>query len=42
MSSDSRGMDDSDFYIYFSALSFLVYLTFRAFRTFFLFRPPGH
>jgi hypothetical protein len=35
----SVGMDNSEFYIYFSALGFLVYLTFRVFRSFFLFRP---
>jgi hypothetical protein len=33
------GMDNREFYIYFSALGFLVYLTFRVFRNFFLFRP---
>jgi hypothetical protein len=31
-------MDNSEFYVYFSALGFLVYLTFRVFRSFFLFR----
>ncbi len=35
----SLGTNNSEFYIYFSALGFLVYLTFRIFRTFFLFRP---
>jgi hypothetical protein len=35
----SVGMDNSEFYIYFSALGILVYLTFRVFRSFFLFRP---
>lgn len=35
----SLGMDNREFYIYFSALGFLVYLTFRVFRNFFLFRP---
>jgi hypothetical protein len=35
----SIGTDNSEFYVYFSAMGFLVYLTFRVFRTFFLFRP---
>jgi hypothetical protein len=35
----SIGTDNREFYIYFSALGFLVYLIFRVFRTFFLFRP---
>jgi hypothetical protein len=35
----SAGADRTEFYVYFSALGFLVYLTFRVFRTFFLFRP---
>ena len=35
----SLGTNNPEFYIYFSALGFLVYLTFRIFRTFFLFRP---
>jgi len=35
----SIGMDNREFYIYFSALGFFVYLTFRVFRNFFLFRP---
>ncbi len=35
----SLGLDNREAYIYFSALGFLVYLTFRIFRTFFLFRP---
>lgn len=35
----SFGTDNREFYIYFSALGFLVYLTFRIFRNFFLFRP---
>ena len=35
----SLGMGNREFYIYFSALGFLVYLVFRVFRTFFLFRP---
>ncbi len=35
----SFGTDNRDFYIYFSALGFLVYLVFRVFRTFFLFKP---
>jgi hypothetical protein len=34
----SLGTNNPEFYIYFSALGFLVYLTFRIFRTFFLFR----
>lgn len=35
----SFGTDNREFYIYFSALGFIVYLTFRVFRTFFLFKP---
>jgi hypothetical protein len=35
----SIGMDNREFYIHFSALGFLMYLTFRVFRNFFLFRP---
>jgi hypothetical protein len=35
----SLGTDNREFYIYFSALGFLVYMAFRVFRTFFLFRP---
>jgi energy-coupling factor transporter ATP-binding protein EcfA2 len=35
----SIGMDNREFYIYFSALGFFVYLAFRVFRNFFLFRP---
>ena len=35
----SIGMDNREFYIYFSSLGFFVYLTFRVFRNFFLFRP---
>ena len=35
----SIGTDNREFYIYFSALGFLVYLGFRVFRNFFLFRP---
>jgi len=35
----SFGTDNREFYIYFSALGFLIYLTFRIFRNFFLFRP---
>jgi hypothetical protein len=35
----SLGTDNREFYIYFSALGFLVYLIFRIFRAFFLFRP---
>lgn len=35
----SFGTDNREFYIYFSALGFLVYLIFRVYRTFFLFRP---
>jgi hypothetical protein len=38
----SIGLDNTDFYIYFSALGFLVYLTFRVFRNFFLFRPQKY
>jgi hypothetical protein len=35
----SMGTARDEFYVYFSALGFLVYLTFRVFRNFFLFRP---
>ena len=35
-------MDNREFYIYFSALGFLMYLTFRVFRNFFLFRPQRY
>jgi hypothetical protein len=35
----SFGTDNKEFYIYFSALGFIVYLVFRVFRTFFLFKP---
>ncbi len=35
----SFGTDNREFYIYFSALGFVVYLLFRVFRTFFLFKP---
>ena len=35
----SIGMDNREFYIYFSALGFFMYMTFRVFRNFFLFRP---
>ncbi len=35
----SMGTDRDEFYVYFSALGFLVYMTFRVFRNFFLFRP---
>jgi ribonucleotide reductase alpha subunit len=38
----SLGTDNTEFYIYFSALGFLVYLTFRIFRAFFLFRPQKY
>jgi len=38
----SIGMDNREFYIYFSALGFLMYLTFRVFRNFFLFRPQRY
>jgi hypothetical protein len=38
----SLGTDNREFYIYFSALGFLVYLTFRIFRAFFLFRPQKY
>ncbi len=38
----SLGTGNREFYIYFSALGFLVYLTFRVFRTFFLFRPQKY
>ena len=36
------GTDNREFYIYFSALGFLVYLVFRVFRNFFLFRPQKY
>jgi hypothetical protein len=35
----SIGLDNTEFYIYFSALGFIAYLIFRVFRAFFLFRP---
>lgn len=35
----SIGMDNTEFYIYFSALGFVAYLVVRVFRAFFLFRP---
>jgi hypothetical protein len=35
----SLGTDNREFYIYFSALGFLVFMIFRIFRAFFLFRP---
>ena len=38
----SLGTDNREFYIYFSALGFLVYLAFRVFRSFFLFRPQKY
>lgn len=38
----SIGTDNREFYIYFSALGFLVYLAFRVFRNFFLFRPQRY
>lgn len=38
----SLGMDNREFYIYFSALGFLAYLAFRVFRAFFLFRPQRY
>lgn len=38
----SLGTDNKEFYIYFSALGFLVYLAFRVFRAFFLFRPQKY
>ncbi len=38
----SLGTDNKEFYIYFSALGVLVYLTFRIFRAFFLFRPQRY
>jgi hypothetical protein len=38
----SIGMDNREFYIYFSALGFIAYLIFRVFRTFFLFRPQKY
>lgn len=38
----SLGTDNREFYIYFSSLGFLVYLAFRVFRNFFLFRPQRY
>ena len=38
----SIGMDNQEFYIYFSALGFFAYLVFRVFRAFFLFRPQKY
>ena len=38
----SIGMDNKEFYIYFSALGFLAYMAFRVFRAFFLFRPQKY
>jgi hypothetical protein len=38
----SIGMDNREFYIYFSALGFVAFLLFRVFRAFFLFRPQKH
>lgn len=38
----SLGTDNKEFYIYFSALGVLVYITFRVFRAFFLFRPQKY
>ena len=38
----SIGTDNREFYIYFSALGFVVYMIFRVFRNFFLFRPQKH
>jgi hypothetical protein len=38
----SIGMDNHEFYIYFSALGFIAYLIFRVFRAFFLFRPQKY
>ena len=35
----SSGADRREHYIYFSAIAFILYLTFRAFRGFFIFRP---
>jgi hypothetical protein len=35
----SIGTDNSEFYIYFSALGFIAYMVFRVFRAFFIFRP---
>jgi energy-coupling factor transporter ATP-binding protein EcfA2 len=35
----SFGTGNREFYIYFSALGFMVFLMFRVFRTFFLFKP---
>jgi hypothetical protein len=38
----SIGTGNKEFYIYFSALGFFAYLTFRVFRAFFLFRPQKY
>jgi hypothetical protein len=38
----SLGTDNKEFYIYFSALGVIVYITFRVFRAFFLFRPQKY
>jgi len=35
----SSGPDSREHYIYYSAIAFILYLTFRAFRGFFIFRP---
>ena len=35
----SAGADKKEHYIYFSAIGFVLYLTFRVFRSFFVFRP---
>lgn len=38
----SIGVDNQEFYIYFSALGFFAYMVFRVFRAFFLFRPQKY
>ncbi len=38
----SLGTDNKEFYIYFSALGVIIYITFRVFRAFFLFRPQKY
>ena len=38
----SIGMENREFYIYFSALGFFAYMIFRVFRAFFLFRPQKY
>ncbi|HEX7571483.1 MAG TPA: hypothetical protein VF514_00205, partial [Bacteroidota bacterium] len=35
----SVGAEKREHYIYYSAIGFMLYLTFRVFRSFFVFRP---